>query len=194
MVLWDDLLSVASDWRNKYSDNEEVVSYINQAVSMLAETQKYASENHKYYSQFSSKAEYDDAVKVNELYSMSTDELRPYVDGTHTSSSGQTHGGGGRSLGGDGTWLDELIDKAKAKESSAIAYTTSTGQNITWQQLYDRKKQEEDFNDLYSSLSSNADFKDYVSKGASIKNPSMKDAEGWLQIGNWRAGATAQAD
>ena len=55
----DNLLANASTFRNQHSDNEEVVSYIDQTVSMLEETRKYASGNHRYQSQFSTRKDYE---------------------------------------------------------------------------------------------------------------------------------------
>ena len=68
----------------------------------------------------------------------------------------------------------------------AIAYTTPDGANITWQSLYEKKKKEEDAEALYQTLAVQPDFKEYTEKGASIVNPSVKDAEGAAYLFGWR--------
>lgn len=68
----------------------------------------------------------------------------------------------------------------------AIAYTTPDGANITWQSLYEKKKKEEDAEALYQTLAVQPDFKEYTGKGASIVNPSVKDAEGAAYLFGWR--------
>ena len=163
-----ELLAAANDWRNKYKDNKEITSYIDEVVSLLDNTQNYASKYHQYYSKFGSEAEFNDALKVNELYNLSTDEILERSGGVkHTSDSGRTHGGRGRSLDGE----------ASTDKDNGIAYTTMGGQNITWQDLYDRKKDEEDFNSLYTSVTGNADFKNAIQSAKEYNNPDAKTAE-----------------
>ena len=84
--------------------------------------------------------------------------------------------------------LDELNSMSvkdlepKLKDKSKVAYTTSDGQKITWQQLYDKKKKQEDADSLYNNLSSQPDFQKYVQQGASIKNPTVKEAENGIKF------------
>ena len=98
-------------------------------------------------------------------------------------------------LSNDAVKLNKLYSMSSAdimpylSNGNPIAYTTSDGQNITWQKLYDDKKKEEDFAALYGSLSSSDDWDEYVQKGANIENPTMKEAEGWWRLGQWRFGA-----
>ena len=44
------------------------------------------------------------------------------------------------------------------KDKNPIAYTTLSGQNITWKNLYDSRTKEENFNVLYNNLSSMSDW------------------------------------
>ena len=69
---------------------------------------------------------------------------------------------------------DDILKRINSGEK--IAYTTSDGQNVTWQRLYDRKKKAEEFEALYGSVSSSGDWDEYVQKGANIENPSFGNA------------------
>ena len=152
-------------------------------------------------SKFNSKAEYDDAKKVNELYSMSSEEIAPYLDTSKVDTEVDTNrsalvtrqqeiktkmkglsGNKGRSyierqkLQKELDEVESQIKELDSKKSNArIAHTTVDGQNITWQSLYDQKKEEEEFNAQYSSISSNEDFKASVSNAKSFENPSLND-------------------
>ena len=63
---------------------------------------------------------------------------------------------------------------------------------------YSQWNSEDSYNDWYSknkrifdlqdSAKSASDFDEYSKKGASIENPTMKEAEGWMSIGDWRLG------
>lgn len=134
-----------------YNSFSSALDEFHKNTNSVVDSFKSASD---YYSQFESEAQYKDAVKLNELYSMSSDEILPYLN------KGET-----------------------------VAYTTSGGQNVSWQQLYDKQKKKEETDALYAGLSSSGDWDEYVQKGASIENPTMKEAEGWWRIGQWRFGA-----
>ena len=41
----------------------------------------------------------------------------------------------------------------------------------------------------WNSYTKDANFNAYAQKGAAIENPTYGDAQGWLKVGNWRAGA-----
>ena len=160
---WADLSSRATSiqgWLDQNKDRLDEDTYnsfsstladFNKSAKSVVDSFKSASD---YYSQFESEVQYKDAVKLNELYSMSSDEILPYLN------KGET-----------------------------VAYTTSGGQNVSWQQLYDKQKKKEETDALYAGLSSSNDWNEYVQKGASIENPTMKEAEGWWRIGQWRFGA-----
>ena len=51
-------ISQAERWRSLYSDDDEVVSYIDSVVSALSKASSYASQNHKYYSQWDTEDAY----------------------------------------------------------------------------------------------------------------------------------------
>ena len=63
-------------------------------------------------------------------------------------------------------------DIEKALSGRKIAYTTTDGQNILWQDLYDTKKQKEDSAALYKEISSKNDFAWNRNVGANLENPS----------------------
>ena len=74
-------------------------------------------------------------------------------------------------------------DIEKALSGKNIAYTTVGGENITWQSLYDQKKQAEESEKQYKEISSMDDFAKYRDKGANIENPSYEEGEKTLT--NW---------
>lgn len=74
---------------------------------------------------------------------------------------------------------DELLPHLSGEDK--IAYTTSTGQNVTWQQLYDEKRLEEEMN----TVKGQSDFEEYSKAGASVANPTWKAAQAPLSIGGW---------
>ena len=51
-------ISQAERWRSHYADDDEVVSYIDSMVSALSKASSYASQNHKYYSQWDTEDAY----------------------------------------------------------------------------------------------------------------------------------------
>jgi hypothetical protein len=67
-------------------------------------------------------------------------------------------------------------DIEKALNEHRIAYTTTDGQNIMWQDLYDEKKQKEDSDALYKEISSKNDFEKSKTIGANLNNSSDKKA------------------
>jgi len=54
-----------------------------------------------------------------------------------------------------------LQDEINEMIPSAVAYTTTDGKNVTWRQLYDAKKWQEEFDALYAELSSQKDWDTY---------------------------------
>lgn len=217
-------------------------SYDKSAKSILGAFEKARD----HYAKWETEAEYKEAVKISELYNMSSEEIEPYLhpkrleelealyrkvshntDGTtheaasspssstsSSPSSSTTHeaasppsSSSSSTSSTEPVAADKYSEELKKygfknkeelkkeidslKESSKIAYTTSDGQNITWQDLYDMKKSEEDFNALYSNLSSSKDWDEVIAKAKKYKNPSPSETEGWLQFnGEVIAGGT----
>ena len=83
----------------------------------------------------------------------------------------------------------DYADLESKYNNSGIAYTTVDGENITWKNLYNTKKQKEQHDALYKEYSSKNDFIEYSEKGASIKNPTWEEAEGGVNLFGWRPGA-----
>ena len=135
------LMGINKTFGEGYSEEDEK-SWLESVESMNKGYEELSS----IFDKFSTGEEYTDAVKLNELNSMTTDELLRYI------SDDKKHGGSG------------------------IAYTTSSGQNITWKKLYDEKKKKDEAEDLYKGLSSSDDWEEYVAKGANIENPEFDDA------------------
>lgn len=133
------------------------------------------------------KIAYKDAKKLSELYSMTSAEIQPYLDAiakteeekkaqisalnserSAIKSKLQQHNRGNKQYNTPEK-KKAAEDRVKAidqhitfleESESGIAYTTSSGQNITWQKLYDDKKAEEDVNALYDELSANDDWEE----------------------------------
>ena len=81
----------------------------------------------------------------------------------------------------------ESVDALEnALNGKGVAYTTVGGENITWQSLYDSKKQKEESDALYKEISSMDDFAEFRTKGANIVNPTYKDGEKGISIGGWK--------
>ena len=174
-----DLLSVADTWRKQFAGDAEVTSYINSVVSVLSKAKSVSSKYRKHYSQYKTEAEYNDAVKQSELYGMSTEELAPYVKDSSAATEAlkkerqtiQKNINLYQRAGDRTTYKNykdveaarkrvEEIDAELEKNEVGIAYTTLGGKNITWQSLYDQKKQEEDFGSLYAELSAKDDWEE----------------------------------
>ena len=81
--------------------------------------------------------------------------------------------------------FEALDGNLKAQES---VITAATQDRDFWSQF----DSEDTYNSWYKeytakqAIKSLEDFEEYSQKGASIENPSYKDAQGWLQIGGWR--------
>ena len=71
-------------------------------------------------------------------------------------------------------------------DAGGVAYTTVGGENITWNSLYNQKKQKEDSDALYKEISSLDDFEKYKNEGANIKNPTYQDATRGINLAGWR--------
>ena len=80
----------------------------------------------------------------------------------------------------------EALDGNLKAQDSVI--TSATQDRDFWSQF----DSEENYNSWYKEykakqeVMSLEDFEEYSQKGASIENPSFREANGWLQIGNWR--------
>lgn len=141
----------------------------------------------EYWDRFENETAWKDAKKLSELYSMTSAEIQPYLDAiakteeekkaqisalnserSAIKSKLQQHNRGNKQYNTPEK-KKAAEDRVKAidqhitfleESESGIAYTTSSGQNITWQKLYDDKKAEEDVNALYDELSANDDWEE----------------------------------
>ena len=173
------LRKINSSFGKGYSEDEE-----KQWADYISTLQTDYNQLSKHYSKFKNELEYNDAVKIGELYALPSTEIEQKMgvvvgetkaqieslqsEYNRISKNLQQHNRGNtkyssteklnaarkrkESLGKQISKLQELID------GGGIAYTTSGGQNITWSSLYKKKKNEEDFNALYSELSANPDW------------------------------------
>lgn len=187
--------------------NNEVVS--NVVSNSLADKE--------YWDKFETEDEYNEAVKLSDLYNMSTAEIQPNLDAiakteeenkskisslnsekSQIKSNLQQHNRGNKKYSTPEKKkaaedrvkeIDREISRLE-KGESGIAYTTLGGQNITWQSLYDQKKAEEDFNALYGHLSSTDDWEESVKKAKEYQNPSSTEAEANASFFGWDIGET----
>ena len=178
---------------------KQLIDNLDKMVSAQQSTVDWFAGKVGTYKEFKTEAEYNDAVKLSELYNMPSSEIKPYLDENNSKveslkkqqselrSKIRNYNRGVRS---EFRTLDEkkaAEEKLKKIErqieaaetgSSSIAYTTSSGQNITWQRLYDEKKAEEDFNALYTELSANEDWEEGIDYSLNLTNPTAKEAGG----------------
>ena len=89
----------------------------------------------------------------------------------------------------EGDYINSVVEaldgNLKAQDS---VITAATQDRDFWSQF----DSEDTYNSWYKeytakqAIKSLEDFEEYSQKGASIENPSFREANGWLQIGNWR--------
>ena len=142
----------------------------------------YYRKNADTYSKFKTEAEYNDAVKVGELYDLPSTEIEQKMGVASEQAKAKLeplkneleklntdirfYGRGDRSRFKTASDYNEAKKRRDALEKQisdlkgkdGIAYTTSSGQNITWSSLYKDKKYEEDFNELYQKYSALPDW------------------------------------
>ena len=74
-----------------------------------------------------------------------------------------------------------MLDSFKSASEFYSQFDTEDAYN-SWNEYYKKKSAEE------QEVMGADDYEEYSQKGASIENPTMKGAEGWLTIGDWRLG------
>ena len=152
------------------------------------------------FSKFKNEAEYNDAVKIGELYDMPSVDIEKqmgFSSETYESDLAplkaeydklnkdiQFYGRGDKSrFASAKDYNDAKIRRDELKKQmtdlqgkNGVAYTTSGGQNITWENLYNKKKAEEDFNALYGELSANEDWGEASQYKTTIKGDTWSQA------------------
>ena len=172
-------------WKYMYSNKNSLTNYkdldseYGNLTHFLRQATSHADDVNEYYSQWETEDEYKDALKQSELYDMSTDDLKPHLDAVKATDEKisflygerdaiQTRMRGyerGRltytdAYKNDAERLKQIEQEINNLETSKVAYTTLNGENITWQSLYDRKKQEEEYDALLAELSANEDWEE----------------------------------
>ena len=193
--------------KSKIKDYESVYETYTQSVKYLKDLKNSLKDSNEIFSQFETENEYNDALKVSELYGMSTEEIEPYLDTSKADAEKSALAKRQKELqeqlkktstkGKGATKRNELqkelneINKQieQLDKTSNVAYTTLEGEDITWKSLYASKKREEELQGLINSASGSADFEEYAKKGGDIVNPTMAEAEGYAKIFGWRPGA-----
>ena len=210
------LLAQADSWRKQYAGNDEAIKYINTVVSALEDVQDYSFKYHDYYSKWETEDEYNTAVKISGINNMTADELQLKIDEVNANSTDvKAWEKRVKEIDNEKNQLiatarsanptayrtrmselsnerNELQAKIDAAASSRIAYSLPNGSNVTWQSLYDQKKQEEDFNALYGELSSATDWEDAISSATSFSNPSVRDIENGVYFAGHKIGKKGQ--
>ena len=178
------------------SNDYDESSYL-ETSKWLEDFTNVLNERESTFSKFKNELEYNDAVKIGELYDLPSTEIEQKMgvlvgetkaqieslqsEYNRISKNLQQHNRGNTKYSS----TEKLNAARKRKESlgkqisklqksiygGGIAYTTSDGQNITWQSLYDDKKREEDLKAL-QAVTENEDFEEISQKGLSRKNPS----------------------
>jgi hypothetical protein len=171
-----DIQSYYSDWRQ---DRGEKKKYYNEQIDSLIKSADQWRIEHDGN---------EDALKAIDSIVKGLSSGKKLVEDSDKYYSQWDSEGAYKAYIKDKNKLDELNSMSvkdlepKLKDKSKIAYTTSDGQKITWQQLYDKKKKQEDADSLYNNLSSQPDFQKYVQQGASIKNPTVREAENGIKF------------
>ncbi len=162
---------------------EEQYQTLTQAVNEALQNQTLMGESFRSFadtvSQYATKAEYEQAPNIYNIHQMSLEELDAKLKETDPSKEAiKPLEARIREIDSEINRFPNTARNAKAKarlkelnaekralqekingiRSSAIAYTTSDGENTTWQQLYDAKQQQEAFDALYQELSLKSDW------------------------------------
>ena len=121
---------------------------------------------------------------LNKLNSMTSKDIEPYLNtksngptfaNPHTKSESELYGDVDNTIAyydedGKPVTMGALkTEQNEFADTPSIAYTTVDGQNITWQQLYDKVKTKEDHDALYKEVTSNVDFDKYKDLGVNDK-------------------------
>ena len=137
---------------------KNMLDYLDSFNDSSASAINFYREKADTFSKFKTEDEYNDAVKVGELYDMSSEEILPHIDNQETKDkrtaliSKQTAlekqlrelgGSGNKGVGAQkkATLTQELKsvkEQISSLDKNQIAYTTSGGQNITWSSLYNK--------------------------------------------------------
>ena len=161
-----------SDWRN---DSKEMYdSYTSELNELLATANKWRDE----YADDEDALAYIDSVvdalaqgksyayKANKYWSQ-WDSEAAYKDSLKLNEL-------------QGMSAADLEPYAQDKKNR-IAYTTSDGEEITWESLYNDKKKQEDFNNLYTEYSSKEDWKEMSKYKTTAKSQFDLKADGWYE-------------
>ena len=137
---------------------------------------------------YKEKSDYDIAAGMSEIAAMEqeVEYLSDYLADAHetlTAYYGAEYDQKASELfaqyGGSGASLLAYIEKKQKEIEDKKKYIADA------QTVQEYNKEAEKWN-VYTT---DANFGAYAQQGAAIENPTYGDAQGWLQIGNWRAGA-----
>ena len=137
---------------------------------------------------YKEKSDYDIAAGMSEIAAMEqeVEYLSDYLADAHetlTAYYGAEYDQKASELfaqyGGSGMALLDYIEKKQKEIEDKKTYLQEA------QEVQDYNREAEKWN-VYTT---DANFGAYAQQGAAIENPTYGDAQGWLQIGNWRAGA-----
>ena len=189
--------------RSRIENGDTVVNEINNFITSLETLRDGGKQQNELFAQFENADMYNEAVRVSGINGMSSAEIQAEMDRTAASVAPyQTELDAiekqisdirnAPTLGGRRPDYSKLTDlehratdlRAKISEldKSGIAYTTADGQNVTWQQLYDTKKRQEEFDALYAGLSANSDWASAIENATNYVNPSVKEIEGGMVV------------
>lgn len=187
-----DLLSRSNKIRaylNVHRDSMDEDTYNSWMAQLDSDKKSYSSiagyfdSAYDNYSQYEGQQHYD-------IYHMSLDEIQAKIDSSADAPSqadvqaaenrSKTVNGRSRNLqasnertASEGRSRDHQAE-TQQKPDSKIAYTTKSGQNITWQDIYDQKLDAQTFNADYTEYSSRANWDEFSQE---LSNPYLLDSD-----------------
>jgi hypothetical protein len=75
-------------------------------------------------------------------------------------------------------FLKEIGYKDIDSLRNRVAYTTISGDNLTWDSLYKQKAEQEKRNEILKKVKSDINFSKFVNSGSNAKNPTIKETTG----------------
>lgn len=200
------LMASASNYREQYAGNEEAIAYINDVVNALGKASNGVYDVSKYYAQWETEDDYKEAVNEQKRYeemmsfdlkagSAEIDDLEKKLEKAKSFTADDTYYSG-NGLGGNvgaPAW-----NESQQKKSNCAKYLKSIGYDsvedleaaIAQKKHYLAvAKRSQGKSKLEADAVNAEDFERYAEQGASIKNPTVDEAEPIVSIFGWKPGA-----
>lgn len=200
------LMASASNYREQYAGNEEAIAYINDVVNALGKASNGMYDVSKYYAQWETEDDYKEAVNEQKRYeemmsfdleagSAEIDDLEKKLEKAKSFTADDTYYSG-NGLGGNvgaPAW-----NESQQKKSNCAKYLKSIGYDSVEdleaaiaqkKQYLAVAKRSQGKSKLEADAVNAEDFERYAEQGASIKNPTVDEAEPIVSIFGWKPGA-----